>query len=117
MELPVVLPTLRYLSFGLPLLLLSCSDPYPLQAKVRGLGDAINHCRGYTRHMLPPEAVISLDALSTREGRYFYDVFFSVTDGHDHGYVRCQIDMGGTIVNFDVRDFRQRSRSFSGFSF
>ena len=67
--------------------------------------------------MLPPEAVISLDALSTRQGKYFYDVFFSVRDHKDSGYVRCQIDMDGMIVYFKVRDFRQRSRSFSDFAF
>lgn len=112
----MLLSILRYILLPLPLFLLACSEPYPMQAKVRGLGDAINHCRNYTRYMLPPEAVISLDSLSTREGEYFYDVFFSVRDHHDSGYVRCQIDMSGTIVHFKVRDFRQRSRSFSDFS-
>ena len=101
----------------LPLLLMACSDPYPMQKPVRDLGDAINHCRDYTKYMLPPEAFISLDSLSTREGQYFYDVFFSVRDHKDSGYVRCQINMDGMIVYFNVRDFRQRSRSFSDFAF
>ena len=107
----------RFLMLVLPLWLVACSDPYPMQAKVRDLGDAIEHCRGYTRYMLPPEAVLSLDALSTRQGRHFYDVFFSVRDNEHSGYVRCQIDMTGTIVLFKVRDYRQRSRSFSDFAF
>lgn len=100
---------------ALPLWLAACSEPYPMQRPVRDLGDAINHCRDYTKYMLPPEAVISLDSLSTRQGKYFYDVFFSVRDQKDSGYVRCQIDMEGMIVYFNVQGYRQRIRSFTGF--
>ncbi len=107
----------RVIMLALPLWLAACSESYPMQKPVHDLGAAINHCREYTQYMLPPEAVISLDALSTRQGKYFYDVFFSVRDHKESGYVRCQINMDGMIVYFNVRDFRQRSRSFSDFAF
>lgn len=96
-------------------MLAACSDPYPMTAPVRGIGDAIDHCRQYSRHMLPQEAVISLDSLSTRESKHFYDVFFSVQDSNDSGYVRCQIDKKGTIVYFNIRDYRRKGRSFVDF--
>lgn len=111
----VLIRCLAILAF--PVWLAACSESYPMQKPVHDLGAAINHCREYTQYMLPPEAVISLDALSTRQGKYFYDVFFSVRDHKESGYVRCQINMDGMIVYFKVRDFRQRSRSFSDFAF
>lgn len=84
---------------------------------IRRLGDAINHCRNYTEFVLPAEARISVDRLSTREGRDYYDVYFDVSHGTHHGYVQCQVDFHGKITHHVVREFRRRSRSFGDFSF
>lgn len=110
---------LRSTGFVAVVALTGCSvEYYDRQGvDIRRLGDAINHCRGYTEFVLPPEVRISVDRLSTREGRDYYDVYFDVSDGTDHGYVQCQVDFRGKITHHVVRDFRRRSRSFGDFSF
>ena len=111
--------TLRSVSVAAVLAISGCSvERYDRQGvDIRRLGDAINHCRGYTEFVLPPEARISVDRLSTREAIDHYDVYFNVSDGTHHGYVQCQVDFRGKITHHVVRDFRRRSRSFGDFSF
>lgn len=111
--------TLRSTGLMTVIALTGCSvEYYDRQGQdIQRLGDAINHCRGYTEFVLPPAARISVDRLSTREARDHYDVYFNVSDGTHHGYVQCQVNLRGKITHHVVRDFRRRSRSFGDFSF
>jgi len=96
--------------------LAGCSLQEGLQGDVRNLGDAINHCRDYTRNTLAGSPVISVDRLSTRESREYYDVFLNLDRQDKHGYVHCQVNMDGLIVEHSVNKYRKNKGGiFGGF--
>lgn len=97
-------------------LLTGCNQhDYNMQANVDTLGDAMSHCRGYTRFMLPDEARMSLDELSSRETPEYYDIFFDVSDASESGHAKCRVDKTGLIIFYQTYGYRQRSRSFADF--
>lgn len=83
---------------------------------VRDVGDAMNACRQYTDQQLPELTGISIDRLSSREHKKLYDIYLDITDGHQRGYVRCQVAKGqsGGVTYHAVRDFVRDARSFAG---
>lgn len=91
----------------LPLAMLTACDN-SLQGRVHDIGDAIEHCRTYARKTLPNDVVISVDQLSTRENREYYEVFLNIQNRTRRGYAHCQIDMDGLIVDFTTPGFRQK---------
>lgn len=103
----------RLFLLATPLLLMGC-DPDP-QGDVHNLSDAIDHCRGYTADILSPTIDISLDHLSTRESREFYDVFFNLETREKRSYAHCKVDMNGLIVQLDTPGFPKKGGAFSGF--
>jgi len=88
---------------------------YDPQGDVDTLGDAMSHCRAYTKAVLPQGTRIALDELSSRETREYYEIFFDVSDANQTGYAKCRVDKYGLITYHGTRDFRTRSKSFSGF--
>ncbi len=89
-------------------------EPDP-QGDVDTIGDAMSHCRQYTKEVLPEGTMIALDEWSSRETREYYDIYFDVSDATQTGYAKCRVDKMGLITYHGTRDFRTKSRSFSGF--
>lgn len=85
------------------------------QGDVDTIGDAMSHCRQYTKAVLPEGTLIALDEWSSRETREYYDIYFDVSDSTQTGYAKCRVDKMGLITYHGTRDFRTKSRSFSGF--
>lgn len=109
---------IRYL--GVLALVIGCSacvkpSEFDLQGDVDTLGDAMSHCRAYTTHEMPEGTRISLDEYSSRETHEYYDIYFDLSDSHQSGYAKCRVDKNGLITYLGTRDFRRKSRSFSGF--
>lgn len=88
---------------------------YDMQADVDDLGDAMAHCRGYTKFLVPDDALITLDGWSSRETSEYYDVFFELTDSKQNGYAKCRVNKAGLITYHGIRDFQRKARSFAGF--
>ncbi len=105
----------RWAVLTLSVLLAGCDFGASLQGNVRNLGDAIDHCRSYTRHVVIADTVISVDQLSTRQSRDFYEVYLNLDTKEKHGYSYCQIDMDGLIVQHSAPGFRKNSGAFSQF--
>jgi len=103
----------RLLWLVAPLFISGC-DPSP-QGDVHNLSDAIDHCRDYSRAVLAPNVDISLDHLSTRENREFYDVFLNVGTRERRSYAHCRIDMKGLIVLHETPGFPKKGGAFGGF--
>lgn len=95
------------------LFLLGCG-PSP-RGDVHNLSDAIDHCRAYSRAVLAPGVDITLDHLSTRENREFYDVFLNIETRARRSYAHCRIDMSGLIVLHETPGFPKKGGAFSGF--
>ncbi|WP_157729698.1 hypothetical protein [Bacterioplanes sanyensis] len=83
---------------------------------IRDMGDAMNECRRYTEERLTEVTGISIDRLSTRENNNEYDVYLNITDGHQRGYVQCQVSKkeGLGVTYHAVRDFEREQRYFAG---
>lgn len=97
------------------LALASCLRDAERVANVRDIGDAINHCRNYTRSVLPDDTAISIDRLSTRENSEYYDVYLRVSDKNNHGWVRCQVAQDGYIYEHRVHGMRHEGPSIFSF--
>ena len=87
-----------------------------LQGDVRDLGEAIEHCRQYSKKVLISDVVISVDQLSTREQGNVYKVFLNLDNQKQHGYASCEVDMSGLIVSYSAPGFNKNTGAFSQFS-
>ncbi|ASP38691.1 hypothetical protein CHH28_08360 [Bacterioplanes sanyensis] len=95
--------------------LTGCGRDPERMANIRDLGDAINHCRNYTRQVLPDDTAIAIDRLSTRENTEFYDVYLRVSDKDHNGWVRCQVTQDGYIDEHRVYGMRHEGPSIFSF--
>ena len=94
-------------------MLAACSrEPYIMQAEVREMGDAMEHCKGFMKHLLPDDAQIHIDDRSSRETVEHYDVYFKLYDAKQEGWSMCRVNMAGLITYQAVHEFRQKGRSF-----
>ncbi|MAD47224.1 MAG: hypothetical protein CMI02_08885 [Oceanospirillaceae bacterium] len=106
--------TLQALAAALVMVISGCDQG--LQGDVRDLGEAIQHCREYSKKVLISDVVISVDQLSTREQGGYYKVFLNLDNQHKHGYASCEVDMSGLIVNYSAPGFHKNTGAFSQFS-
>tara|TARA_B110000438_G_scaffold286173_1_gene317109 strand:- start:138 stop:479 length:342 start_codon:yes stop_codon:yes gene_type:complete len=88
-------------------------EPYELQGKVRDLGDAMAHCRGFIKYTLHPEAYIYIDSRSSRETAEHYDIFLHLQDNDQEGFAQCRVNKQGLITYHSIREFRQKGRAFA----
>jgi len=98
------------------LLLISGCDQGLQGENVRNLGDAIDHCRTYSRNVLIKDVVISLDQISTREQGGYYFIFLNLDTQEKHGFASCQVDMDGLIVSYSAPGFHKNTGAFSQFN-
>lgn len=88
-------------------------EPYEMQGKVRDIGDAMEHCRGFIKYTLHDEAYIYIDSRSSRETVEHYDIFLDLQDSDQQGFAQCRVNKQGLITYHSIREFRQKGRSFS----
>jgi len=96
-------------------LLSACGQekPFDLQGKAGGIGDAMEHCRAFMRHLLPDDAYVYIDSASSREATEYFDIFLDLQDRTQEGYAQCRVDKAGLIIYYVIREFRQKGRSFT----
>jgi hypothetical protein len=93
----------------------ACSkkEPYSLQGKAGDIGDAMEHCRTFMRDILPDGSYVYIDSASSRETTEHFDIFLDLQDKTQEGYGQCRVNKQGLIIYHVIREFRQKSRSFS----
>lgn len=114
----IKLAPIRWVVFGVSAIALAgCNlhkEPYNLQGKAGGIGDAMEHCRAFLKHELPDEAYVYIDSASSRETDDHYDIFLDLQDSKQEGYAQCRVNKQGLIIYYVIREFRQKGRSFAG---
>lgn len=88
-------------------------DKSKLQGDVRDLGEAMEHCRRFMKHLLPPGVFVYLDSASSRETSEYYDVFLDLHDSTQNGYAQCQVNKQGLIIYHAIHNFSEKGRSFT----
>jgi hypothetical protein len=96
-------------------LLTACGqkDPFNLQGREGDIGDAMEHCRAFMRHLLPSDAYVYIDSASSRETVEYFDIFLDLQDKTQEGYAQCRVSKRGLITYHAIRQFRQKARSFT----
>ena len=96
-------------------LLLGCGQQghFDMQGKAGDIGDAMEHCRAFVKHLLPDGTYVYIDAASSRETTEYYDIFLDLQDRTQEGYAQCRVNKRGLITYHAIREFRQKGRSFS----
>ena len=88
-------------------------ETFNLQGKAGDIGDAMEHCRAYMKHLLPNCTQVYIDSASSREAVEYYDIFLDLQDRTQDGYAQCRVNKRGLITYHAIREFRQKGRSFS----
>lgn len=88
-------------------------EPSKLQGKVGDLGEAMEHCRTFIKHLLPNDVFISIDTASSRETSEHYDIFLDLHDKDQDGHAQCRVNKQGLIIYHAIRNFREKGRSFT----
>lgn len=97
------------------MLLVACQkETYNLQGRAGDIGDAMEHCRAFMNHLLPDDAYVYIDSLSSRETVEYFDIFLDLHDNDQSGYAQCRVNKQGLITYHVIREFRQKGRSFAG---
>jgi hypothetical protein len=93
----------------------ACSqkEPFNLQGTAGDIGDAMEHCRAFMRDLLPDGSYVYIDSASSRETPEHFDIFLDLQDKTQEGYGQCRVNKQGLIIYHVIREFRQKSRSFS----
>ena len=89
-------------------------EPFDLQGRAGDIGDAMEHCRAFMRHLLPDGTYVSIDSASSRETVEHFDIFLDLQDQTQEGYAQCRVNKRGLITYHAIREFRQKGRSFAG---
>ncbi|NRA23466.1 MAG: hypothetical protein HRU08_03140 [Oleispira sp.] len=87
-------------------------EPYNLQGKAGDIGDSMEHCRAFLKHLLPSDAYVYIDSASSRETVEYFDIFLDIQDNEQEGHAQCRVNKRGLITHHSIRDFRQKRRSF-----
>ena len=109
------LPSVRQALFLSLVGLTACSElfeKFDMQADVREMGDAMEHCQRFMDHLLTDDVQIFVDKRSTRETIEHYDIYFHLYDEKQEGWAQCRVNMRGEITHHAIRDFRMKGRSF-----
>lgn len=88
-------------------------EPFNLQGKPGDIGDAMEHCRAFMKHLLPYGTRVYIDSASSRETVEHFDIFLDLQDKTQDGYAQCRVNKQGLISYHAIREFRQKGRSFS----
>lgn len=88
-------------------------EPFNLQGRPGDIGDAMEHCRAFMKHLLPGGTRVYIDSASSREAVEYYDIFLDLQDRTQDGYAQCRVNKRGLITYHAIREFRQKGRSFS----
>jgi hypothetical protein len=89
-------------------------QPFDLQGKPGDIGDAMEHCRAFMKHLLPDNTFIYIDSASSREAVEYFDIFLDLQDKTQDGFAQCRVNKRGLITYHAIREFRQKGRSFGG---
>ena len=76
-----------------------------MQGKVRGIGDAMEHCRAYMSYLFPDSTFVSIDSESSREVVGYYDIFLVLDRNVQEGFAQCRVNKSGLITYHSVRQF------------
>lgn len=88
-------------------------DQSKLQGKVRDLGEAMEHCRRFMKHLLPDDVFVYVDTASSRETSEYYDIFLDLHDSSQNGDGQCRVNKKGLIIYHAIRNFSEKGRSFT----
>jgi len=97
-------------------ILASCrlyKEQYEMQGKAGDIGDAMEHCRGYIKYVLPADAYVYIDTASSRETNEHFDIFLDLQDNDQEGYAQCRVNKRGLITYHAIREFTLKAQSFS----
>lgn len=88
-------------------------DSSKMKGKVGDIGEAMEHCRRFMKHLLPAEVFVYIDMASSRETEEYYDIFLDLHDKDQNGHAQCRVDKEGMIIYHAIRNFREKGRSFT----
>jgi hypothetical protein len=76
------------------MVLASCrlyKEQYEMQGQAGDIGDAMEHCKGYIKYVLPNDAYVYIDQASSRETSEHFDIFLELLDNDQEGYAQCRL--------------------------